>query len=423
VASESGHTRAIANFDLHDPSYGERTTEAEAELRARCPVAWSEQYDGYWTISGWEALADGLRDRKRFSAEKWLDEDGVTQGGTIIPPLGAGWRALPNESDPPDWTFYRKAISSHFAPAAVQKLRPKVHMYATEVIDHIIEVGECDFITQVASPTTALITLDMLGLPLADWRFYAEAIHSMFTGDPGPNSGDSLREIVDRLDETIADRHANPVTDPDRTRLIDELLTKDVDGQFPDDDEARDLVFNLLIGGFDTTAGLLAGSLRYLEDKPEIKQRLIDDDAYLRTATEEFLRWVSPVVGLAKTATVDFELASQSIHKGDRLWFMFRSANWDPAEFPAPEVVDLERSPNRHFAFGAGIHRCVGSNLARLVFQTVLRDFLIRVPDYKIDHDRTSAYRFAANSAGFVVMPMTFTPGKPLASRRILEKL
>lgn len=422
MASESEQTRAIANFDLHDPSYGERTTEAEAELRSGCPVAWSEQHGGYWTISGYQALADGLRDRTRFSAEKWLDEDGVPQGGLTIPSSG-GWRALPNESDPPDWTFYRKAISRHFAPAAVEKLRPKVQMYTTEVIDHIIEAGECDFVTQVGSPTTALITLDMLGLPLADWHFYAEAIHSMFIGDPGPNAGDRLRGILDRLDETIADRHANPVTDPDRTRLIDELLTKDVDGRFLDDEEARDLFFDLLVGGFDTVAGLLAGSLRYLEDKPEIKRRLIDDDAYLRTATEEFLRWVSPAVGLAKTATVDFELASQSIHKGDRLWFMYRSANWDPDEFPAPEVVDLERRPNRHFAFGAGIHRCVGSNLARIVFQTVLRDFLIRVPDYQIDHDRTSAYGFAANNAGFAVMPMTFTPGKPLASRRILEKL
>jgi cytochrome P450 len=305
----------------------------------------------------------------------------------------------------------------------VQKLGPLIQMYSTEVIDHMIEDGECDFVMQVGSPVTALITLDVVGLPLADWHFYAEAIHTTFTAEPGPDSGAGLTKVQQKLADEVADRRANPQTDPDKIRLLDQLLTEPVDGVMLDDGEVKDLIYDILVGGFDTTAGLLAGTLRYLQDKPEIKQRLLDDDKFLRTATEEFLRWVSPAVGLGKTATVDIELEGQTIKTGEKMWFMYRAANWDPAEFPKPEVVDLERSPNRHFAFGAGIHRCVGSNLARAVFQVVLREFLVRVPDYVIDEPRVKKYRYAATNAGFAFVPMSFTPGPRVAAERILDKL
>jgi cytochrome P450 len=422
MSEEITDGRFVAEFDIHDPSYGARTTEAEAELRGKCPVAWTNNYGGHWNVTGYNALADGLRDRDRFSAEKFVDEDGTVKGGITIPTV-EGYRALPNESDPPHWDTYRKAISRHLAPAAVAKLAPVIAKYSTEVIDHMIEDGECDFVMQVGSPITALITLDVVGLPLEDWHFYAEAIHTTFTAEPGPDSGAGLTFVQEKLAEEVADRRANPQTDPAKIRMLDQLLTEPVNGVMLDDDEVKDLVYDILVGGFDTTAGLLAGTLRYLEDKPEIKQRLIEDDDYIRTATEEFLRWVSPAVGLGKTATVDIELEGQKIKAGEKMWFMYRAANWDPDEFPNPEVVDLERSPNRHFAFGAGIHRCVGSNLARAIFKVVLREFLVRVPDYKIDESRVTKYRYAATNAGFAFVPMTFTPGPKVATKRILDKL
>jgi cytochrome P450 len=422
VTEDIDGQRVVADFDIHDPAYGVQTTKAEAELRGKCPVAWSNHHGGYWTISGYDALANGLRDRNRFSAEKYTDENGKVCGGITIPTV-EGYRALPNESDPPEWDIYRKAISRYLAPAAVAKLQPTIEKYSTEVIDHIIGDGQCDFVMQVGSPVTALITLDLVGLPLADWRIYAEAIHTTFIAEPGPDSGAGLTVVQERLATEVAARRADPETDPDKRRLLDVLLTEDVNGYSLDNGEVKDLIYDILVGGFDTTAGLLAGALRYLEDKPEIKQRLIEDDAYLKTSTEEFLRWISPAVGLAKTATVDIELEGNKIAKGEKMWFMYRAANWDPAEFPNPEVVDLERRPNRHFAFGAGIHRCVGSNVARAVFQVVLREFLIRVPDYAIDHDRVTKYRYACTNAGFAYMPMTYSPGPQVSTKRILDRL
>jgi cytochrome P450 len=181
-------------------------------------VAWSNHYGGHWTITGYHALADGLRDRTRFSAEKSVDANGNVTGGITIPTV-EGYRALPNESDPPDWGIYRKAISRHFAPAAVERLRPLIERYCTEVIDHMIEDGECDFVMQVGSPVTALITLDVVGLPLSDWRFYAEAIHTTFTAEPGPDSGAGLTHVQERLNEEVKQRRANPDTDPNTHRV------------------------------------------------------------------------------------------------------------------------------------------------------------------------------------------------------------
>jgi cytochrome P450 len=420
--NDETNTRIVADFDIHDPTYTARTTDAEAELRAICPVAWSNQHGGYWTISGHSVVANGLRDRNRFSARKYTDENGKVCGGITIPTV-EGYRALPNESDPPKWDIYRKAISRHLTPSAVDSLRPAIARYTTEVIDHMIGAGQCEFVMEVGSPITALITLQVVGLPAEDWRFYAEAIHSTSDAEPGPDSASGLTFVQERLAAEIAVRRASPNVGSEARGLLDLLLTEEVNGQTLDDDEVKDLIYDILVGGFDTTAGLLAGALRYLEDKPEIKNRLLEDDAYLKTATEEFLRWISPSVGLAKTATVDIELGGQSIASGEKMWFMYRAANWDPAEFSNPESPDLERSPNRHLAFGAGIHRCVGSNLARAIFQTVLREFLSRVHDYAIDHPRVRRYRNAASNAGFTCMPMTYTPGPQRSTVRILETL
>jgi cytochrome P450 len=294
-----------------------------------------------------------------------------------------------------------------------------IQRYATEVIDHMIGDGEADFVMQVGSPVTALVTLDILGLPLQDWRFYAERIHQTFTDVPGGGDSEAgIPGIQKRLSETIAAHRLEP-----GPGLLDELIAAKIDDEPLTDETVKDLVYDILVGGFDTTAGLLAGAVRWLEDKQQEREHLLTDDSYLRTATEEFLRYVSPAVGLAKTATTDFELGGEKIHKGDRMWFMYRAANWDPEEFPNPGEVDLARSPNRHVAFGSGIHRCLGSHLARAIFQTVIREFLSRVPDYRVVTEKAESYVFACVNAGYAILPVRYTPGPRVHATPILEQL
>lgn len=409
--------RVVIDFDLHSLEYNNRGVETETELRSQCPVAWSEHHGGHWFVTGHDAVGAGLRGKGNCSTAKKYDDEGNVTGGVQIP-TRPGYRVIPQEVDPPLWDDYRKLVSRPFAPRAVEELKPVIESYADEVLDHVIGRGEADFVMDVSSPITALITLHILGLPLEDWRFYAEPIHRMFTAAEGEDIQTGLAIIQNHLLTTIAERRENP-----REGLVDDLIASQVKDEPVPDEDIKDMLFNILVGGFDTTAGLLSGALLWLDSHRDVHQRLIEDDGYLRTATEEFLRYISPAVALGKTAAQDFELEGQEIKEGDRLWFMYRAANHDPAEFDDPEQVDLERSPNRHLAFSNGIHRCLGSNLARSIFQIVLRKVLIRMPDFSVDEASSIRYRRGAVNAGYAHMPIRFTPGEPLSDERIVEKI
>ncbi|TFC70951.1 cytochrome P450 [Cryobacterium sp. TMS1-20-1] len=387
--------------------------EMERKTRETGPVTWTESNGGHWLVSHADAVSEGLRDASNYSTEKFTKEDGEPGGGVMIPTVPF-YRYLPNESDPPQWDVFRKSIAQHLSPASVQSLQPLLDSYVTEVIDHMIELGEADFVMQVGSPITALITLHLLGLPPTDWHFYAGPIHALFAAPE--TAGPGVAAIQVRLAQTIQDRKALP-----ERGLVDDLIAQQADGKALTDDDIKDLVFDVMVGGFDTVAGLMAGAIQWLQDKPEIKQRLIEDQAFLRSANEEFLRYISPAVGLSRTATCDYTIADQEISAGDRIYFMYRSANWDPEEFESPEELDLERMPNPHVAFGSGIHRCVGSNLARAVFRTVIPEFLSRILDYEVVE--FEQYRLTNNNAGFAKMIMRYTPGTKVHEEPLFDHI
>ncbi|MCW2830071.1 MAG: hypothetical protein JWP31_763 [Aeromicrobium sp.] len=394
-------TKPIVPLDINGKDYQERPLEQEATARAAGPIAWTEANDGHWMVSHHSAVMEGLKDAENYSTQKFTKEDGELGGGIMIPTVPF-YRYLPNESDPPMWDLYRKSIARHLSPGSVAKLQPVIDRYTTEVIDTMIEAGEADFVMQVGSPITAMVTLHMLGLPTQDWHFYAAAVHRLFAESEA--AGPGIAAVQERLAATIVERRASP-----RQGMIDDLIATEINGAPMIDEDVKDLVFDVMVGGFDTVAGLMAGSLQWLQDKPDVKARLLEDDGFMLSATEEFLRYVSPAVGLSRTAARDYTIGDQSVAQGDRIYFMYRSANWDSEEFADPEQVDLERRPNRHVAFGAGIHRCVGSNLARAIYRTVLRQFLDRVRDYEVVD--AAQYKLTNNNAGFARMHMKYTPG------------
>jgi cytochrome P450 len=398
-------TKRQVALDINGEDYQQRPLEQEAKAREAGAVAWTESNGGHWMVSRHSEVLEGLREAENYSTEKFIKEDGELGGGIMIPTVPF-YRYLPNEADPPSWNVYRRSIAPHLSPGSVERLGPVIDLHATETIDAMIEDGECDFVMQVGSPITAKVTLHILGLPTEDWHFYASAVHRLFADSEA--AGPGIAAVQERLASTIAERRAHP-----QTGMIDDLIATQVDGAPMSDEDVKDLVFDVIVGGFDTVAGLLAGALQWLQDRPEEKAQMLEDDRYLQTATEEFLRFVSPAVGLSRTAARDYLIGDQSVAKGDRIYFMYRSANRDPEEFADPEQVDLERRPNRHVAFGAGIHRCVGSNLARAIFQRVVRQFLARVPDYEVAE--AEQYKLTNNNAGFARMLMRYTPGRPSA--------
>jgi cytochrome P450 len=251
-------------------------------------------------------------------------------------------------------------------------------------------------------------------VPLAKWSLYCEPAHaSIYTPPDSPDWGRvqqaSMDMHIDLYGELTAIK-ANP-----RPGMIDALARATINGKTPDDMELAGVLGLLIGGGFDTTTALTAHSLEWLAEHPAERTRLsAERDALLDSATEEFLRFFTPAPGDGRTISADCVLAGQEFKEGERLWLSWAMSNRDPAVFPDPNEIDLARTGNRHHSFGLGIHRCIGSNMARMVFKRMLVAVLDRMPDYVCDPSGTVHYETIGVIQGMQHLPATFTPGQRL---------
>lgn len=397
-------------FDHRSPDYVLDQNAIEADLRSHCP-AWTSNHRGYWTLASHDGITSALRNKELTSAEKVFDDEGNVTGGLSIPGQSV-FTMVPLETDPPAWEGYRKLLNPVFAPPAVRARRPRIQEFATEVVNNVIELGSADMILDVATGVTAMSTLDILKLPLEDWEFYAGPFHKFSTTHGSdPKVMADIESVIRRIQETITARRESP-----EDGLFDEMIAAEINGKHMTDKELIDVIYLLLVGGFDTTAALIGHAFWYLDEHRDVHERLLTDDDFLTTATEEFIRHSSPVSNMGRTAKCPIDLGDKTIQPGDRILVMYRAANHDPQYFANPDEIDLTRFPNRHLGFGSGIHRCLGSNLARAVFQIVLREILSRMPDFRIDRENSHQFPMKPALNGWSDMPFSFTPGERLPS-------
>jgi cytochrome P450 len=214
-------------------------------------------------------------------------------------------------------------------------------------------------------------------------------------------------EMGQRLYQAILEIRANP-----RPGMIDALINAKVVGETPSDIEITGALVLLIAGGFDTTTALTAHALEYLSEHPDERERLSTSrETLLDPATEEFLRFYTPAPGDGRTISADCEMAGASFKEGERVWLSFAMANRDPKVFPEPNKIDMERKGNRHSSFGLGIHRCIGSNLARMTFKRMLTQVLDRMPDFVCDPAGAVHYETIGVIQGMQHLPATFAPG------------
>jgi cytochrome P450 len=217
-------------------------------------------------------------------------------------------------------------------------------------------------------------------------------------------------ESARHLAAALADVKASP-----RPGLIDALVHATVNGAIPSDEDIVGALSVLIGGGFDTTTALTAHALEWLSNHSSERSELsANRDTLLDPATEEFLRFYTPAPGDGRTIAADCVLAGQEFREGDRLWLSWAMANRDPSVFPDPHTIHLDRTGNRHASFGLGIHRCIGSNVARATFKIMLTQVLDRMPDYACDPDGAVHYDTTGIINGMRHLPATFTPGRPL---------
>ena len=401
------------HFDRHTPGYRFQFEAITEELHRKCPVAWSDTYGGHWVASGSEAVFELAR-CPYISNDHDVNNERRGYQGITIPAKPIPLRAGILEMDPPEHRWYRGVLNPYLSPAAVKRWEPFINEVVRASIDEKIESGRMDFVDDLANVTPAVITLAMLGIPLKDWPIYSEPAHALvYTPEDSPEMAGVIEQNQQMALALFA--KINEIRDRPRAGIIDGLLKLRINGEPAPDLEILGMLTLLIGGGFDTTTALTAHSLEWLGQNPAQRQRLIDErDTLLDSATEEFLRFYTPAPGDGRTFSQDVEINGTQFKEGERLYISWAMANRDPSVFSDPNEIILDRRGNRHFGFGIGIHRCVGSNLGRMVFKAMLTAVLDRIPDYVCDPDGTVHYETIGVIQGMRHLPVTFTPGKPL---------
>jgi cytochrome P450 len=424
------------HFNQFSPEYGRHFKDIYRHMRARCPVAHTDEVGGFWVVTRYADImrvdADDESFSSLYSVFPGVNPDtpragfgplGEERTGPLAAcpfgPMGEAPRLsfLPFELDPPLHGPYRKALDPLFSPNAVTELAPWLLALTGQLIDAIIEKGEGDFSRDLSTPLASLFTMKFLGLPLEDWSDYAWFIQSA-SGGSGSVQPRTRNPSERELRERVAAEVVRQRTQPMAGGAIAHLLDATVDGRKLDSWEIEACIW-AMIGNVAATRACMASGFVWLSRNPEQRRRLAETPHLMPNAIEEFLRVFAPVHALGRTVMHDVELAGQSLKRGGRVLLCWVSGNLDETEFEKPEEVDFDRASTRHMAFGLGRHRCMGSDVVRLEFRIMFEQMLTRIPDFRVEEAGLRPSPAPAIVAGYEHVPFVFMPGKKVGGPRI----
>lgn len=383
-------------FDHLSPDLAAVLPETLAHMRGSCPITHSDAHGGFWVITRY---ADVLR-----TAQDWATFSSAH--GLGIPPSTTHLRNIPVEVDPPEQRVYKRLINTHFTPKAIASWEQPTRDLVTRLIDEFIENGRCEFMDAFARPLPSLTFFDLaLSAPAEDLDKVAYlASKSSIPNDPeGPACWAGLAAWI--TDFVRRRRDAPP-----RGDVVDAVLRAEFGDRPLTEPEVIGIVQLLILGGLETTAGALGLMMHRFSQHPEIPAQLRRQPERIPVAAEELLRLDSPFIAIARTATRDTELDGHQIKEGDKVLIYWASANHDGAQFSNPDEFDLERAGNPHIAFGAGPHRCIGSNVARQTIRIALEELIRRVEDIR-PADGAQIHFHSTLTRAPLDLPITFTPG------------
>ena len=320
---------------------------------------------------------------------------------------------IPLQIDPPEHKKFRKLLDPLFAPRKMALLDDEVSALVNRLIDGFIDRGEVDFAKEFSIPFPSQVFLTLLGLPLDELDRFLVMKDGIIrpdhvTGKPygSKAANDYQQKVADSVyeyfDEILDQREVER-----RDDLLSHFLGAEVEGDRLSREDILDICFLFLIAGLDTVTATLDCMFSFLAQHPEHRRQIVENPTVIPNAIEELLRWETPVMGVARVAVEETELGGCPIHKGDSVMIMLGSANTDETEFPDADEVRFDREVNRHIAFGGGVHRCLGSNLARLELRVALREWHKRIPEYEVEPGHTLVYTPSIRSIEH--FPMRFT--------------
>jgi cytochrome P450 len=345
----------------------------------------------------------------RRDVEAVLKDPRTFSSGVEAAPLGNVRPLIPLQIDPPRHVKYRRLLDPLFAPRRVGALEGEVAELVGRLVDGFAPRGHCDLHAEFSVPLPCTVFLRLMGLPLEDLDRFLRMKDGIIR-PPGvtleeqdPVRRRTAAEIYAYFEQVVAERRRHPTDD-----LLGAIVTGEVDGERLSDEEVLDICFLMLIAGLDTVTDSLDCMFAYLATHDEHRRRIVEDPSIVASAVEELLRFESPVPAVARVAVADAEVGGCPVRKGEKVMVLLGSANTDDEVIPDAGEVDLTREPNPHLAFGGGIHRCLGSHLARLELRVALREFHRRIPDYRLAPGTTLRYTPGLRSVE--ELPLVFEP-------------
>jgi len=382
-----------------DPANNGDPTCIHAQLREKCPVAWTDKFGGFFTLTRYaDVTAAALNVATFTSAQK-----------NSIPPTTGPDRPLrpPVEADPPIHTYYREMLSRFFTPDRIRLLEPSIRRCARDLLGACVASIETDMVAAFTFPMPAQVQCIFLGISIED----AITIKSMANkvleagaaGDQAAHKSANDR-IYEYIDAVIAARRKTPYDPGD---VVSALLHETIGERKLTHDEVASVLRLFLQAGHGTSTNALGSIIRHLAATPADQTRLREEPAMIPQAIEEILRLWTPARLLSRTATHDVEVAGRLIPAGSKVALMWASANRDSAVFENPDAVDFDRRPNRHLAFGHGIHRCIGAPLARAQLRIAIEELLSLTDNFVLaDEPQNTTWAHI----GVSKLPLRFTP-------------
>ncbi len=415
----SEESKEMQSVDLYDSSTYEREIPHEYFnwLRQNEPFHWQPPSDrppqaqglimakqqGYWAVTRHRDIVEISLDQQRFSSERAtvmindLPDDRIAQ-----------LRLWMINQDAPRHTKLRKLINQGFTKRVMQRMAGHIQQLSAEIVDQVARRGECDFVTSIASELPLLVIAELVGCPREDrGKLFDWSNRMIGFEDPDFSDEEGAASAMTQMFE-YANYLAKLRRDDPQDDLTSILVNAEVDGEKLDELGFNMFFVLLILAGNETTRNAISGGMLALSEHPEERAKLAKNLSLLPTATEEILRYVSPVISMRRTATCDTEISGHPMRENDKIVMFYPSANRDPDVFDNPHIFDITRTPNHHLAFGWGPHFCLGANLARTEIGAIFSELLTRLPDIEVSGPVRRLRSSTVNS--IKSMPVRFTP-------------
>ncbi len=393
-------------------------------LRAEAPVSWDGEVPA-WVLARHAEVAEVSLHAERFCSSRGI-RPRQSVDLSIVSLDGA------------EHVRQRRLINQGFSPRMIRLMEPRVREVVTETLDRIAALGSCDFVADIAVPIPLVVIAELMGLPVEDRERFWHWSDRMMGGDGRTDPDDpalldamaAFAEYTEYLSGRIEERRAayraakeagGGQAPPPGDDLISVLVAAAEDDVLHTDaeltkDELTMFLVVVVIAGNETTRNAMSGGMLAFSRFPDQWRRLVAEPALMPTAVDEIVRWVTPVISFARTATAPTELAGHAVDEGDKLLMLYQSANRDESVFDRPDELRIDRTPNPHLAFGIGPHVCLGINLAKLELRVLFEELVRRFPDMAVVPGTEPAYGDSTLVHALATLPVTYSP-EPTGAR------